>query len=262
MINKKNKNLIIVGVIVVVVIAYFLFFKQKEGFEEKKQMWGMMPSKMKLAEIEIKGMEPAPCKFDPIRYADAYPDLKKAFGYNADQLLRHYNEWGAREGRSPCGNLKAMMMKSEGPMMMKSEFKPMMMKSEEPMMMKSEFMVKPMMAKSVMVNDTCKGECPEKLISNSGEFIAVFDPNTGNLSVQHVKGKILWQSNSGNRGQGPYRLFMQMDGNLVIYDRNKKPTWASNTSDQGKGPFRIVMQDDYNLVIYGSKGPIWASRSA
>lgn len=169
MINKKNRNLIIIGVIVVV-IAYFLFFKQKEGF-------------------------------------------------------------------------KAFVEK---------------VKKEE--MMKHEAMMKARGMKSVM--DTCKDECPEKLISNSGEFIAVFDPNTGNLSVQHVKGKILWQSNSRNRGQGPYRLFMQMDGNLVIYDRNKKPTWASNTGGKGKGPFRIVMQDDYNLVIYGLTGPTWASRSA
>jgi hypothetical protein len=111
--------------------------------------------------------------------------------------------------------------------------------------------------------DTCQEECPEKLVSISREFIAVFDKNTGNLSVQHVKGgKILWQSNSRNRGNGPYRLKMQIDGNLVIYDRNGKPTWASNTGGKGKGPFRIVMQDDYNLVIYGSTGPTWASRSA
>ncbi|MBR4768103.1 MAG: hypothetical protein IK088_03905, partial [Lachnospiraceae bacterium] len=38
-------------------------------------------------------------RFDPIYYADRYPDLKKAFGYDAKLLLQHYVQYGIREHR-------------------------------------------------------------------------------------------------------------------------------------------------------------------
>ena len=37
--------------------------------------------------------------FDAKFYADKYPDLKKAFGYNADALWNHYAKYGINEGR-------------------------------------------------------------------------------------------------------------------------------------------------------------------
>ncbi|MBQ6735692.1 MAG: hypothetical protein IJR00_12395 [Lachnospiraceae bacterium] len=37
--------------------------------------------------------------FDYKRYADTYADLKKAFGYNKDQLWNHYSNFGIKEGR-------------------------------------------------------------------------------------------------------------------------------------------------------------------
>ena len=39
---------------------------------------------------------------DLICYADSYPDLKKAFGYNIYQLRNHWLRYGKREGRSLC----------------------------------------------------------------------------------------------------------------------------------------------------------------
>lgn len=75
-----------------------------------------------------------------------------------------------------------------------------------------------------------------------------------------TQGKILWQSNSSNKGVAPYKWIMQEDGNLVIYDSRNLPIWASNTDGKGKAPYRLIMQDDSNLVIYDSKNlPIWAS---
>ena len=38
---------------------------------------------------------------DRIYYADKYSDLKRAFGYDHDQLLNHWRQNGAKEGRSP-----------------------------------------------------------------------------------------------------------------------------------------------------------------
>ena len=40
--------------------------------------------------------------FDPVFYASAYPDLKAAFGSNAQLLFQHYIQFGQKEGRQPC----------------------------------------------------------------------------------------------------------------------------------------------------------------
>lgn len=37
--------------------------------------------------------------FDYEAYADTYPDLKAAFGYDAEALYNHYMHWGKAEGR-------------------------------------------------------------------------------------------------------------------------------------------------------------------
>lgn len=37
--------------------------------------------------------------FDHVRYANDYPDLKAAFGYNAKALYNHYITYGLKEGR-------------------------------------------------------------------------------------------------------------------------------------------------------------------
>lgn len=43
--------------------------------------------------------------FNTAAYADAYPDLKAAFGYDADKLLAHYFDHGIDEGRTMPGTL-------------------------------------------------------------------------------------------------------------------------------------------------------------
>ena len=45
---------------------------------------------------------PATCVPDPILYANAYPDLKAAFGYNIIALTNHWNTKGKSEGRNGC----------------------------------------------------------------------------------------------------------------------------------------------------------------
>ncbi len=46
--------------------------------------------------------------FDPIYYADTYPDLKAAFGYNEKDLWAHYDKYGRNEGRACTGNTEAV----------------------------------------------------------------------------------------------------------------------------------------------------------
>ncbi len=52
-----------------------------------------------------------PYCFDAKYYADTYPDLKAAFGYDEQQLLRHWHKYGIKEGRgaSPVLDLKYYM---------------------------------------------------------------------------------------------------------------------------------------------------------
>lgn len=52
------------------------------------------------------------CLFNAKIYADSYPDLKNAFGYDEDKLRQHYNEFGAKEGRSLCGIFENELLKS------------------------------------------------------------------------------------------------------------------------------------------------------
>ena len=135
---KINQGLIVVIVVIIIIVAFYVFYKQKEGMENQhcemvrqemgrcemvRQEMGrceMEGREMKRREMERREMEgremkrremegremkrkEIPCQFDARRYADAYPDLKNAFGYNEDQLRGHYVNYGIREGRSPCG---------------------------------------------------------------------------------------------------------------------------------------------------------------
>jgi YD repeat-containing protein len=43
------------------------------------------------------------CPFNPIAYADYYPSIKAAFGYNTAQLQQHWLTYGIRDGLDPCG---------------------------------------------------------------------------------------------------------------------------------------------------------------
>jgi hypothetical protein len=46
------------------------------------------------------------CAFDHIKYADYYPDLKKAYQYNKHNLQIHYLRHGIKEKRTPCGDIQ------------------------------------------------------------------------------------------------------------------------------------------------------------
>ena len=46
-------------------------------------------------------------EFDPVYYAQTYPDVAAAFGNDAQLLLNHYLTYGQKEGRKPSANAQA-----------------------------------------------------------------------------------------------------------------------------------------------------------
>ena len=91
--------------------------------------------------------------------------------------------------------------------------------------------------------------CNQELVSAGCKLHMQSD---GNLVVyKNDTNEAIWNSNTANQGQGPYRYIMQADGNLVVYG-SSGPIWSSNTNNQGQGPFKLSMQDDCNLVVYDS----------
>ena len=73
-----------------------------------------------------------------------------------------------------------------------------------------------------IVPSRCSGDCPNRLahLKSGFEFHVQED---GNLVLYANGGtdnfKVLWASNTYNKGEGPYSLKARTDGNLVLYDR-------------------------------------------
>lgn len=89
---------------------------RSEGFAEAFRLYCTNPSGLKAACPEVynfisaqiakyAGGAPAPSgvtkkNFDAKAYADTYPDLKAAFGYDKNALWNHYISYGKAEGRT------------------------------------------------------------------------------------------------------------------------------------------------------------------
>lgn len=93
----------------------------------------------------------------------------------------------------------------------------------------------------------------------------IFSPNKesklilqkdGNL-VLYGKERVLWASNTDNKGHAPRHLIFQTDGNVVIYDKLNKPLWATNTC--GKDSEKMVVDDDRVKLLSSSNQVLWAS---
>lgn len=69
---------------------------------------GRLPYEGAAAGEAVNGTEPLPAPepgsavFDPAFYASAYPDVTATLGTDAQTLLKHYQEYGRKEGRKPC----------------------------------------------------------------------------------------------------------------------------------------------------------------
>lgn len=56
------------------------------------------------------------CSFDAAGYADMYDDLRKNVGTSTSALQAHWNSFGQREGRVPCGTKGAQILFNLGPL--------------------------------------------------------------------------------------------------------------------------------------------------
>lgn len=66
--------------------------KFREGIFNYSDSWQM-------DDVMLRAKIPASAYFDTDAYADLYPDLKAAFGYDHELLYKHYLEYGRKEGR-------------------------------------------------------------------------------------------------------------------------------------------------------------------
>jgi len=94
-------------------INYIVQKGASEAFAESFRLYCTNPNGLKNAcpdvynfiAAQIAKYSPAPkaltkSNFDYKAYADAYPDLKAAFGYDKNALWNHYNNFGKNEGRT------------------------------------------------------------------------------------------------------------------------------------------------------------------
>lgn len=93
----------------------------------------------------------------------------------------------------------------------------------------------------------------------------IFSPNKesklilqrdGNL-VLYGKDRVLWASNTDNKGESPRFLIIQNDGNVVLYDKHNKPFWHTNTC--GKKSEKMVVENDKVRLLDSSDNTIWTS---
>ncbi len=93
-----------------------------------------------------------------------------------------------------------------------------------------------------------------KLYSANGNYYLIFQ-NDGNLVFYNRNKKVIWSSNTQNRGR---KAVFQEDGNLVVYNRANKAIYATETNNNQNN--KLVVQDDGNLVIYNCDNVEWASK--
>lgn len=94
-------------------IQYIVSKGADEAFAESFRLYCTNPNGLKSAcpdvynfiAAQVAKYSPAPkaltkSNFDYKAYADTYPDLKAAFGYDKEALWNHYNNFGKAEGRT------------------------------------------------------------------------------------------------------------------------------------------------------------------
>jgi hypothetical protein len=97
----------------------------------------------------------------------------------------------------------------------------------------------------------------QSLISQNGQFTAVFQASDGNFVIYGPFGPI-WASGTGARGAAS--LDFQGDGNIVMYNAANQPVWASGSSS--KSPSALTLGNDGDLVATNaSKQTIWSSQT-
>jgi len=81
--------------------------------------------------------------------------------------------------------------------------------------------------------------------------------NNGNLALLTTpRNKIIWETNTKNKGKAPYRLVIRDDGNAAIYDAEKTKIWENCSQKNGDINNTIEATDDGKVVIKNSAGKV------
>jgi hypothetical protein len=176
-------------------------------------------------------------------YANKYPDLKQAFGYDPEKLYQHWMTYGMKEGRipnKPTEDLLAAPPRSANGL-------------------------------SVMRFDDWLRE-GEYMRSDNKRFIAALQPDA-NLVVYETSSPAgangnnrRWYQNSSSFPIGKYIMRLRKDGHMCTYPYvdtagpRATPVGGeiSCTPSGPAGPvgrYFVGLQDDGNLVIYKGNGP-------
>lgn len=95
------------------------------------------------------------------------------------------------------------------------------------------------MSSNVCSSNYNSGGCAQNMISSNCQLRVQDDGNMVLYNYNNVK----WASSTNGKGAKPYFLTLRENGNLVLSDNNKVTLWQSNTGDRGVGPFRAIAQD-------------------
>jgi hypothetical protein len=192
----------------------------------------------------------------PKFYADKYPDLKAAFGYDPLRLYQHWTQYGFKEGRVP--NQAAFDFLKDAPRSANG---------------RSE----------MRIGDWLKNN--ERMVSRNQQFIAVMQGDA-NIVVYRGQtpspnGRVWWQRTTSSP-ERPYFMTVQKDGHFCTYEDIEPNVSANKNLDRHGngiacspgaaggplGSYYISLEDDGNLVIHRGSGPadnrgqLWDSNSA
>jgi hypothetical protein len=110
---------------------------------------------------------------------------------------------------------------------------------------------------------------PSKLMSKNKRYILWMQPD-GNLVMYQSKnpngydvnaegenGIVIWASNQGVKGTGPYAAGFQVDTNFVVRDNNGTVRWESQTSNRASAAAYLILQDTGVLQILDGTRVVW-----
>lgn len=157
---------------------------------------------------------------DPKYYAEKYPDLKQAFGYDAEKLYQHWMNHGMKEARIPNHATEVLL-------------------APPPRSANGQFVMR--------LGDWLRNG--EYMVSDDKRYIAVLQGDA-NLVVYQTStpagasdGNRQWHQNSKSFEVGPqhkYFMRVQADGHMCTYR-------GTSEADQGQG---------INCTPYGAGGPV------
>jgi hypothetical protein len=110
---------------------------------------------------------------------------------------------------------------------------------------------------------------PTKLMSKNKRYILYMQPD-GNLVMYQSKntngydvnaegenGIVIWASNQGVKGDGPWSAAFQTDTNFVVRDNTAVARWESGTANRASADSYLILQDSGVLQILDGTRVVW-----